>query len=195
MDSASSREGDTDLVPPCNCHELNIADWPWRNGTMQVALCMIYCPYCGMQFPMCFDLQSHLKERRYKTRKLKFVSGLKSLPETSKKKINMWVRFPRILSLSFETWQSQQFKERAQCSQREWQCYFPKDSLWQCSLPKDYIQHESRVQRVLLREFNAGENSKTPKVIKNPTLYLGQSHLYLRAKSKSMIQSCIHHPG
>jgi hypothetical protein len=112
MDNASTREGETDLVPSCSCHELNIADWPWRGGTIQVALCMGWRPYCAMHFSSCFELQYHIEEKQYRARKLKLVWILKSLPETSKSKKIIWVRFPWILSYRFETWHAQKFKEK-----------------------------------------------------------------------------------
>jgi hypothetical protein len=60
-----------DLVPPCNCHVLDIRDWPLENGNISVSLCMETCPYCGQTFPSCFDLQEHLLSDRYRKRDLK----------------------------------------------------------------------------------------------------------------------------
>ncbi|KAH7357103.1 hypothetical protein BKA65DRAFT_474895 [Rhexocercosporidium sp. MPI-PUGE-AT-0058] len=82
--AASSSRSQPALTAPCLCHPLNAADWPLRNGTIQVALCMEQCPYCGEEFPSCFDLQEHLEGKTYQARKLVLTPALKTFASVFK---------------------------------------------------------------------------------------------------------------
>lgn len=75
-----------ELVPPCKCHILDPTNWPSKNGTISLSLCMDTCPYCGQVFSSSFDLGDHLQLRRYRKRGLR-VSATTGLGQVTTYKI------------------------------------------------------------------------------------------------------------
>jgi hypothetical protein len=80
MVSPKSTERMPVLTAPCKCHALDAADWPEKDASIQVALCMRWCPCCAQEFRRWDDLQLHLNGAKYRARGLKMIFRFKTMP-------------------------------------------------------------------------------------------------------------------